>query len=107
MERILPPARGVSSIGSTVGDAVVPVAESPPNLPLQAALVNDLCSVQNGSLAQSKLGCVSGRVSRITTFKLPADMVIAVGYGKTQLKNTAARFAGENRRVRIVNTEVK
>jgi len=48
MERILPPARGVSSIGSTVGDAVVPVAESPPNLPLQAALVNDLCSVQNG-----------------------------------------------------------
>jgi hypothetical protein len=41
MERILPPARGVSSIGSTVGDAVVPVAESPPNLPLQAALVNE------------------------------------------------------------------
>jgi hypothetical protein len=28
----------------------IPVAESPPNLPLQAALVNDLCSVKNGSL---------------------------------------------------------
>jgi tetratricopeptide (TPR) repeat protein len=55
MERILPPARGVSSIGSTVGDAVVPVAESPPNLPLQAALVNDLCSVQNG---RNRLSCL-------------------------------------------------
>src|ERR1700693_1554283 len=54
MEGILPPARGVSSIGSTVGDAVVPVAESPPNLPLQAALVNDLCSVFYGRGKEAK-----------------------------------------------------
>jgi outer membrane protein OmpA-like peptidoglycan-associated protein len=43
----------------------------------------------------------------VTTFKLPVGMVIAVGYGKMQLKNTADPFASENRRVRIVNTDVK
>jgi hypothetical protein len=43
-----------------VGDAVVPVAESPPNLPLQAALVNDLCSVQNGR-SQVARGFNTGR----------------------------------------------
>jgi hypothetical protein len=41
------------------------------------------------------------------TFKLPADMVIAVGCGKMQLKNTANSFARENRHVRIANTAVK
>jgi outer membrane protein OmpA-like peptidoglycan-associated protein len=41
----------------------------------------------------------------IEEFNLPADTLIAVGYGKTQLKNTTDPFAGENRRVRIVNTD--
>jgi hypothetical protein len=54
-------------------------------------------------------GALTNAVKRIliSTFKLPADMVIAVGCGKMRLKNTAAPFAGENRRVRIVNTDVK
>ncbi len=43
----------------------------------------------------------------IQEFRLPADTLVAVGYGKTQLKNTANPFAAENRRVQIVNTEVK
>jgi outer membrane protein OmpA-like peptidoglycan-associated protein len=37
-------------------------------------------------------------------FDLPADSLIAVGHGKTQLKNTANPLAAENRRVQIVNT---
>jgi outer membrane protein OmpA-like peptidoglycan-associated protein len=41
----------------------------------------------------------------IAEYRLPADTLIAVGYGKTRLKNTADPLAGENRRVQIVNTE--
>jgi outer membrane protein OmpA-like peptidoglycan-associated protein len=41
----------------------------------------------------------------IQEFRLPAGTLIAVGYGKTQLKNTTNPFAAENRRVQIVNTE--
>jgi len=41
----------------------------------------------------------------IEEFRLPADTLIAVGYGKTRLKNTTDPLAGENRRVQIVNTE--
>ena len=41
----------------------------------------------------------------IEEFNLPADTLIAVGYGKTQFKNEANPYAGENRRVQIVNTE--
>ena len=41
----------------------------------------------------------------IQEFRLPADTLVAVGYGKTRLKNTTNRFAAENRRVQIVNTE--
>lgn len=40
-------------------------------------------------------------------FRLPADTLVAVGYGKTQLKNTTNPFAAENRRVQIANTELK
>jgi outer membrane protein OmpA-like peptidoglycan-associated protein len=43
----------------------------------------------------------------VEQFGLPATTLVAIGYGKTQLKNTADPFAGENRRVQIVNTEVK
>jgi outer membrane protein OmpA-like peptidoglycan-associated protein len=41
----------------------------------------------------------------IEEFRLPANTLIAVGYGKTQFKNKADPFARENRRVQIVNTE--
>jgi outer membrane protein OmpA-like peptidoglycan-associated protein len=41
----------------------------------------------------------------IREFRLPADTLVAVGYGKTQLKKTTNPFAAENRRVQIVNTE--
>ena len=41
----------------------------------------------------------------IEAYKLPAETLLAVGYGKTQLKNKVYPFAGENRRVQIVNTE--
>ena len=41
----------------------------------------------------------------IEAYKLPVETLLAVGYGKTQLKNKARPLAGENRRVQIVNTE--
>jgi len=43
----------------------------------------------------------------VKQFNLPPTSLIAIGYGKTQPKNAADPFAGENRRVQIVNTEVK
>jgi outer membrane protein OmpA-like peptidoglycan-associated protein len=43
----------------------------------------------------------------IQQYKLPPTTLIAIGYGKTHLKNTADTFAAENRRVQVVNTEVK
>jgi outer membrane protein OmpA-like peptidoglycan-associated protein len=43
----------------------------------------------------------------VEKFKLPDDTVVAVGHGKTQPKNTADPFAGENRRVLIVKAEAK
>jgi outer membrane protein OmpA-like peptidoglycan-associated protein len=40
-------------------------------------------------------------------FKLPGDSLLAVGFGKTKLKNPANPLAEENRRVQVVNTEQK
>jgi outer membrane protein OmpA-like peptidoglycan-associated protein len=42
----------------------------------------------------------------VEQFDIPATNLIAVGYGKTMLKNSTDPFAGENRRVQIVNTGV-
>ncbi len=39
----------------------------------------------------------------VETYKIPAENLVAVGYGKTMLKNTSNPFASENRRVQIVN----
>jgi outer membrane protein OmpA-like peptidoglycan-associated protein len=36
-------------------------------------------------------------------FSLPAENLIAIGFGKSRLKNTADPFAAENRRVQVVN----
>src|SRR5262245_58642470 len=41
----------------------------------------------------------------VDEFRVPADNLIAIGYGKTRLKNAADPLAGENRRVQVVNTE--
>jgi len=41
----------------------------------------------------------------IEQFRLPPTALIAVGHGKSQLKNPKDPFAAENRRVQIVNTE--
>lgn len=43
----------------------------------------------------------------VDQFGLPPTTLVAVGYGKTHLKNQEDPFGGENRRVQIVNTEVK
>jgi outer membrane protein OmpA-like peptidoglycan-associated protein len=39
----------------------------------------------------------------VTHFKLPPAGLVAVGYGKTKLKNESDPFGGENRRVQVVN----
>jgi outer membrane protein OmpA-like peptidoglycan-associated protein len=43
----------------------------------------------------------------VEKFSLAPGNLIPIGYGMTQLKNPADPFGGENRRVQIVNTEVK
>jgi outer membrane protein OmpA-like peptidoglycan-associated protein len=43
----------------------------------------------------------------ITRYKLPAANLIAVGYGKSMLKNKDNPFAPENRRVQVVNMAAK
>ncbi|RAI41161.1 hypothetical protein CH341_22300 [Rhodoplanes roseus] len=40
-------------------------------------------------------------------FQLPEETLVTAGYGKEQLKKPDAPFAAENRRVQIVNLEVK
>lgn len=39
----------------------------------------------------------------VQTYRIPADTLIGVGYGKTHLKNTGDPFARDNRRVQAVN----
>jgi outer membrane protein OmpA-like peptidoglycan-associated protein len=39
----------------------------------------------------------------VTHFKLPPARLVAVGYGKTKLKNESDPFGRENRRVQVVN----
>jgi outer membrane protein OmpA-like peptidoglycan-associated protein len=39
----------------------------------------------------------------VSTFSVPTENVVAVGYGKERLKNTANPLAAENRRVQVVN----
>jgi outer membrane protein OmpA-like peptidoglycan-associated protein len=43
----------------------------------------------------------------VKKFSLAPENLIPIGYGKSQLKNAADPFGGENRRVQIVNTEIK
>jgi len=43
----------------------------------------------------------------VEKFSIDSANLVALGFGKSQLKNTADPLAGENRRVQIVNTEIK
>jgi outer membrane protein OmpA-like peptidoglycan-associated protein len=43
----------------------------------------------------------------INKFRIADDTLVAVGYGKEQLKNTADPYAAENRRVQVTNLETK
>jgi outer membrane protein OmpA-like peptidoglycan-associated protein len=40
-------------------------------------------------------------------FKLSREHLLAIGFGKSQLKNAAVPLSAENRRVQIVNTEIR
>jgi len=59
----------------------------------------------NQALSQRRAASV--RRMLIEQYKLMPDTLIAVGFGKEQLKNPANPLAGENRRVQIVNTTVR
>jgi outer membrane protein OmpA-like peptidoglycan-associated protein len=59
----------------------------------------------NLGLSQRRAAAV--RRVLIEQFKLPADTLIATGFGKEQLKLPDQPFADQNRRVQIVNTEQK
>jgi len=59
----------------------------------------------NQALSQRRAASV--RRMLIEQYKLTPDTLIAVGFGKEQLKNPANPLAGENRRVQIVNTTVR
>jgi flagellar motor protein MotB len=39
----------------------------------------------------------------VNQYKVPAAELVAVGYGKSRLKNPNDPFGAENRRVRVVN----
>lgn len=59
----------------------------------------------NQVLSQRRANSV--RRMLIEQYQLMPDTLIAVGFGKEQLKNAANPLAGENRRVQIVNTTVR
>jgi outer membrane protein OmpA-like peptidoglycan-associated protein len=57
----------------------------------------------NQSLSERRAEAV--KVFLITQFKLSPNRLLAVGFGRSQLKNAADPLAAENRRVQIVNVE--
>lgn len=59
----------------------------------------------NQSLSERRADAV--RRFLVEKFSLAPENLIPLGYGKSQLKNAADPFGGENRRVQIVNTEIK
>jgi outer membrane protein OmpA-like peptidoglycan-associated protein len=62
-------------------------------------------SEYNLQLSQQRAAAV--RRVLIEQFHLPPDVLIAVGFGKENLKFPGQPFADQNRRVQIVNTEIK
>jgi outer membrane protein OmpA-like peptidoglycan-associated protein len=57
----------------------------------------------NQSLSEKRADAIKRYLSE--KFGIPAENLVTVGYGKTQLKNTANPTAEENRRVQVVNME--
>lgn len=55
----------------------------------------------NQSLSERRAAAVKAFLA--AQFDLPADHLVAMGFGRTQLKNAADPLAPENRRVQIVN----
>ena len=59
----------------------------------------------NQGLSERRAEAVKGFLTE--NFKLSPDQLLAIGFGKSRLKNPDSPLAGENRRVQIVNTELK
>jgi outer membrane protein OmpA-like peptidoglycan-associated protein len=57
----------------------------------------------NQALSELRAEAVKGFL--VEQFKLPPDHLLAVGYGRERLKNSADPFGPENRRVQVVNME--
>jgi outer membrane protein OmpA-like peptidoglycan-associated protein len=57
----------------------------------------------NQSLSERRAEAV--KVFLTEQFKLSPDQMLAIGFGRSELKNTADPLAAENRRVQIVNIE--
>jgi outer membrane protein OmpA-like peptidoglycan-associated protein len=59
----------------------------------------------NQSLSEKRADAVKRYL--VDRFQIPASSLIAVGYGKSKLKNESDPLAPENRRAQIVNVEEK
>jgi outer membrane protein OmpA-like peptidoglycan-associated protein len=57
----------------------------------------------NQSLSERRAEAV--KIFLTQQFNFSPDQLVAIGYGRSQLKNAANPLAAENRRVKIVNTE--
>ena len=57
----------------------------------------------NQELSEKRVDTV--RQYLVSRFKLPPTSLVAVGYGKTKLKNESDPFGPENRRVQVVNMD--
>ncbi len=57
----------------------------------------------NQSLSEKRADAIKRYLAE--RFGISAENLVTVGYGKTQLKNTANPLADENRRVQVVNME--
>jgi len=61
--------------------------------------------VYNQALSERRAEAV--RRFLVQKFGLASENIVPIGFGNTQLKNPNDPYAGENRRVQIVNTEIK
>jgi outer membrane protein OmpA-like peptidoglycan-associated protein len=57
----------------------------------------------NQSLSERRAEAV--KIFLTEQFKLSPEQLLAIGFGRSQLKNTTDPLAAENRRVQIVNIE--
>ena len=62
---------------------------------------------QDYNLQLSERRAQSVKAFLVQNFSIPNDSLVATGYGKDHLKNTADPFAAENRRVQVTNLQSK